>query len=68
MCLRVRVHARVSNCVSLFECLCVSVSGFVRNRESYCFFLYVSVLCVGVCVPVTVGAGGGVKKIVRQYE
>lgn len=30
--MRVRVNARVSNCISQFECLCVSVSGFVSLK------------------------------------
>lgn len=54
----VHVHARVSNSVSLFGCLCVSVSGIVREKERKLLFffgggvVFMSVpVCLGVCVP-----------------
>lgn len=61
------IHARVSNYISLFECICVSVSAFVRKTEWTPFFwMYVSVpVCGSVCVP---RKGTEAKKIIHQYE
>lgn len=46
------VHARLSNCITLFERLCVSVSGFVREIEKKQIFVFMCLLLdVGVWVP-----------------
>lgn len=44
----VHVHARVSNSVFLFGCLCVSVSGIVREKERKLLF-WVFFFCIYVC-------------------
>ncbi len=46
----VRVHARVSNRASLFECLCVTVSGFMKGEIEKSYWLFFVFMCLFLSV------------------